>query len=124
MKYITKEVFDCKMTIISEIFPLSTLITLTKNLSLTNNINFVGHSSEPEIYFKNASLHIFTSISESFGLVLYETKIYGIPNILLGFDYLIISDGGTIIIYDDRPESIAKEAIKIIKNYKYRKKWG
>ena len=57
-------------------------------------------------------------------MVLSETKIYGIPNILIGLDYLSISHGGTIIIYDDNPESIAKEAIIILKNYTYRKKLG
>ena len=78
----------------------------------------------PELFFKKASLHIFPSLSESFGLVLSETKIYGIPNILLGIDYVTISKGGTIIIYDDRPESIAEEATKILKNNEYKKKLG
>ena len=57
-------------------------------------------------------------------MVLAETKIYGIPNILVGLDYVSISEGGTIIIYDDQPQSIAKEAIKILQNYRYRKKLG
>ena len=65
----------------------------------------------PEKHFKDASLHIFPSLSESFGLILSETKIYGIPNILLGLDYLSISRGGTIIIYDDTAESISKESL-------------
>ena len=80
MKYIIKEIPECEMKVISEIFPFSQLKILVRNLNLTNNIIFVGYSSKPETYFKNASLHIFTSISESFGLVLCETKIYGIPN--------------------------------------------
>ena len=124
MKYIIEEIPECEMKIISEIFPFSQLKLLVRNLNLTNNIIFAGYSSKPETNFKNASLHIFTSISESFGLVLCETKIYGIPNILLGLDYVTISEGGTIIIYDDKPETIAKEALKILKNKKYRKKLG
>ena len=124
MKYIIEEIPECEMKIISEIFPFSQLKLLVRNLNLTNNIIFVGYSSKPETNFKNASLHIFTSISESFGLVLCETKIYGIPNILLGLDYVTISKGGTIIIYDDKPETIAKEAIKILKNKEYRKQLG
>ena len=35
-----------------------------------------------------------------------------------------IAKGGTIIIYDDKPESLANEAIKILKNKRYRKKLG
>ena len=53
-----------------------------------------------------------------------ETKIYGIPNILLGLDYTSISEGGTIIIYDETPESFAKAAINILKNYTLKYKLG
>ena len=35
-----------------------------------------------------------------------------------------LSKRGTIIIYDDNPETIAKESIKILKDDKYRKKLG
>jgi hypothetical protein len=124
MKYIIKEIPDCKMKILSFINNEHSLINLVHELKLTNFIDFVGYSSLPEIHFRNASLHIFPSISESFGLALSETKIYGIPNILIGLDYLSISHGGTIIIYDDNPESIAKVAMKILSNYTYRKKLG
>ena len=84
----------------------------------------MGYSSTPEIYYKNSSLHLFPTISESFGLILSETKIFGIPNILLGLDYVSIAKGGTIIIYDDNSISIAKEAIKILKDENYRKRLG
>jgi len=57
-------------------------------------------------------------------MVLSETKIYGIPNIIIGLDYTFNAKGGTIIIYDDKPESLASEAIKIIVKRKYRKKLG
>lgn len=124
MKYIIQEIPYCQMKIISEIFPFSKLKILVQNLNLSNNINFVGYSSKPEIHFKNSSLHIFTSISESFGLVLCETKLYGIPNILLSLGYLSISKGGTIIIYDDTPETIAIECLKILNNFNWRKKLG
>ena len=53
-----------------------------------------------------------------------EVKIFGIPTILCGLDYIILSEGGTVIIYDDNPETVAKEAIKILKDYKYRKRLG
>ena len=69
-------------------------------------------------------MHYFPSISESFGLVLSETKLYGIPSILLGLDYLSIAEGGILIIYDDSPESLAKETIKLLNNEMYIKKMG
>ena len=124
MKYIIKEVPDCKMKIVSSIKKFSSVVKLVHKLNLLNYIKFEGYSSKPEIYLKNASLHIFPSISEAFPMVLSETKIYGIPNILVGLDYLSMSNGGTIIIYDDNPESIANVAIKILKNYTFRKNLG
>ena len=121
MKYIIREIPECEMKIISKIIGLDNLNILINNLNLEKNINFVGYSSTPEIYFKNSSLHIFPSISECFPMVLSETKIFGIPNVLVGIDYVSISKGGTIIIYDDSPKSIAKESIAILKNNKYKK---
>ena len=87
-------------------------------------IKIEGLKDNLEYFFKNASLHFFPTITESFGLVLSETKIYGIPNILLGLDYVSIAQNGTIIIYDDTPESLAKEAIKILLNITFRENLG
>ena len=124
MIYIIEEIKESKMIIISSLFGIYDLESLVNNLNLKNIIEFVGFSLTPEIYFRNSSLHFFTTISESFGLVLCETKIYGIPNILLGLDYVSIAKGGTIIIYDDSPETIAKESIKLLKDKKYIKTLG
>ena len=124
MKYIVKEIPECQLKIISKNKGINKLENLVNQLNLKKNVQFVGYITKPEIYFKNASLHFFPSISESFGLVLSETKIYGIPSILLGLDYVSIAKGGTIIIYDDKPETLAVEAIKLLKNDKYRKKLG
>ena len=124
MKYIIKKIPECKMKLISNKDGLDNIVNITTNLQLQNNIEFEGYIKKPELYFTNASLHIFPSICESFSMVLAETKIFGIPNIVLGLDYLTIVKGGTIIIYDDEPYSIAKEAIKIINNKEYRIKLG
>ena len=124
MKYIIKKVPQSKMIIISDLNDLDYMHNLIRNLTLDNHIKFVGYTNSPEIYYKNASLHIFPTISESFGLVMCETKIFGIPNIIVGIDYISPIIGGTIIIYDDNPESIAVEAIKILNNDTYRIKLG
>ena len=123
MKFIIKEVPDSQLNIISMSKPAK-LKELINSLNLGENVNFSPFTLSPALYFKNASLHFFPTIHESFGLVLCETKIYGIPNILLGLNYVSIAKGGTIIIYDDKPESLAYEAIKILKNKRYRKKLG
>ena len=57
-------------------------------------------------------------------MVLSETKIYGIPSILVGIDYVKNGNEGIYVIYDDQPETIAKIAIKILNDEKYRKRLG
>ena len=124
MEYIVKEIPKIEMKIITKIFGINNLQDIIDNLNLKKNIDFYGYTTIPEKYFRKISLNIITSISESFSLVLSETKIYGIPNILIGINYITIGDKGTVIIYDDSPESLAKETIKMLKNEEYRNKLG
>ena len=124
MEYIRNEIPGSELIIISNLTGIEHLSMLMNNLDLGNNIKFNGYSSSPDIFFKDASLNIFPSISEAFPMVLSEAKIYGIPSILLGLDYIYIAKIGTVIIYDDSPESLAKESISIIINKEYRKKLG
>jgi len=124
MEYIKNELPEILMIIISNITNNYYIKNLVNDLNLEKKIKFIGYSSTPEIYYQNCSLHIFPSISESFGLVLSEAKIYGIPSILIGLDYISISKGGTFIIYDDKPEYISIKAMEIFKNKKYKKRFG
>ena len=124
IEYINKEIPECELKIISNITKNFYIKDLVVNYGLEKTIRFIEYTSTPEIFFKNASLHIFPTVSESFGLVLSEAKLYGIPNILLGLEYISISNGGIINIYDDTPESISKEAIKILNENKYKVKLG
>ena len=124
MKYITKVIPKSEMKIITNLNYIDYLNKTIFDLKLQNNIKFFQYTSIPEIYYKNSSLHIFPSVSESFSLVLSEANMYGIPSILVGLDYISTINRGTIIIYDDNSTSIAREAIKILKNEKYRKKLG
>ena len=112
MKYIVKEIPKCEMLIVINL-KSHYLQKLTYKLNLNKNIKFLGYFLNPEKFYMNISLHIFPSLSEAFPNVLSETLIYGIPTILLGLDYLSLSKGGVIILYDDSPLSIAKIAIKI-----------
>ena len=123
IKYIVNKIPECKMKIISS--HCGYLKEIVKALNLDKYIEFVGYSSKPEQFFQNASLHFFPSLVESFGNELTETLSYGIPNILIGLDYVSPSNkGGTLIIYDDSPISLANIAIKVLQNKSYLKKLG
>ena len=124
MKYIVKKIPECKMKIISSLKGVKSLKDLIDKLNLKNNIKFEGFTLNPEIFYNNASLHIFPTLIESFPMVLSETKIFGIPNIISGIDYVSAGKEGVININDDNPKNIAIESIKILKNDKYRKRMG
>ena len=122
MPNIIKEIPDIKMKIISK--KHNRYKNMIKSLHLENSVKITGYKKNVENYLKNASLHVFPSLGESYAMVLAEAKIFGIPTIICGLDYLALAKGGTVIIYDDNPDTIAKEAIKILKDDKYRKKLG
>ena len=122
MEYIIKEMPLANLNIISRDNGTDRLKNYINNLNLEKCVKFRNYSSDPSIYFKNASLNLLTSISESYSLVLSETKIYGIPNILLGLDYLLLAKNGTIIIHDDLPETLAKVSMKILYQRIFKKK--
>ena len=122
MKKIIEEIPKCEMNIVS--FPEWKYVRLIYSLSLEEKVRFVGYKENIEIYLKNSSLHILPSLSEAYPMVLSETKIFGIPSIICGLDYLALAKEGTVIIYDDNPITIAKEAIKILRDDLYRKKLG
>lgn len=124
MQYIVKDIPESEMLIISNLKGTNYLQKLTEQLNLTKIIKFVGYYPNPEQFYRNASLHIFPTLAEAFPNVLSETLIYGIPNILVGLDYVSAAKGGTIIIYDESPLSIAKISIKILLNKRLRKKLG
>ena len=122
MKEIIKEIPRCEMNIVS--IPELKYEILINSLFLEEKVRFVGYQKNIEIYLKNSSLHILPSLSEAYPMVLSETKIFGIPSIICGLDYLALAKEGTVIIYDDNPSTIAKEAIKILRDDLYRKKLG
>ena len=105
LEYIKNEIPDVKLIIISKLTGIKYLQDIITNLNLENNVIFGKYSSDPSIYYKNASLHFLPSISEGYPL-----------------DYISLAKNGTIIIYDDTPESLAKISLKILKKRIFKKK--
>jgi hypothetical protein len=124
MKYIGTQIPQSELKIISSLDGIDYLLQIIDELKLENFVKFEGYTSNPSIYYKNASLHLFPTLVEAFPNILSETKIYGIPNILIGLDYVTCANGGTVIIYDDSPLSLSKVIIKILRNKKYKENLG
>ena len=122
MANIINEIPECRMNILS--YTYKKCEVLIKELKLEKYVRFVGYHKNIEEYLKNSSLHILPSLSEAYPMVLSETNIFGIPSIIIGLDYLALANKGNVIIFDDNPQIIAMEAIKILKDDNYRKKMG
>ena len=93
-------------------------------LGLKKNIIFKKLTKNITQYYKNSSIFLLTSIFEGCPMSLSESKLYGLPSIVVGMNYLSSSKNGVININEDNPELIANEILKLLKDKKYRELEG
>ena len=124
MYYIVKEVPDAILYLVSSDGRIQFLKDLTKNLNLTQNIIFKPGSKNISAIFWNTSIHMFTSLSEAFPMAMNEGKAHGMP--IVGFDvpYSVPYQQGFIGVDLFDIKGLARETIKLLKDYNYRKKMG
>ena len=123
MAEIVKEVPDARLTIIG-IEPPQHLKDLIKELNLQNNIHYPGFSTNITEFYLNTSVLLMTSVSEAYPMVLNEAKAHGLPIISFNIDYSPSFHSGVITVEMFNYTQMAKEAIKLLNNYEYRKKKG
>lgn len=63
------------------------LIELVSKLGIQNNVKFMGFTHKTDEAFQNATVHLFASKFEGFGLTLLESLANGTPNIAYAVDY-------------------------------------
>ena len=97
---------------------------LTDKLGLTKNIIFKKLTNNPLQYYKNSSIFLLTSIFEGCPMTLSESKLYGLPSIVVGMSYLSSAKNGVININDDDPKIIANEIINLLNKKEYRELEG
>ena len=124
MFYIVKEVPDAMLYLVSSDSRIQFLKNLTRDLNLTNNIIFKGNTYNLTELFCNSSVHMFTSLSEAFPMAMNEGKAHGVP--IVGFDvpYSMPYQQGFIGVKLFDVEGLARETIKLLKDYDYRKRMG
>lgn len=96
----------------------------TNKLGLSNNIVFNPLTNNTHEYYKNSSIFLLTSIFEGCPMTLTESKLYGLPTIVVGMNYLSYAKNGVIYINDNNPKLIADEILKIFSNKNYRELEG
>ena len=121
MAEIVKEVPDARLTIIG-IEPPKYLKDLIKQLKIENNVHYPGFSTNITQFYLNTSVLLVTSLSESYPMVMNEGKAHGLPIVAFNVDYSPCYQSGIIKVEMFDYVAMAKETIKLLKDYDYRKK--
>ena len=124
MEIIVKEVPDTKLYLVSSDSRVQFLKNLTRDLNLTKSIIFKGGTFSLTQLFLNCSVHMYTSLSEAFPMALNEGKAYGMPVVGFKVPYSNPYKEGFIGVELFDVKGLARETIKLLKDYDYRKKKG
>ena len=124
MSLIVKEIPDAKLYFISSDYRIKFIEDLVQELNLTNNIEIINYVDNITEYYLNTSVLLCPSISESFPMVMNEGKAFGVPIVAFNVSYCPSYQKGVILVDMLNVEQMAKEAIKLLKDYNYRKTKG
>lgn len=101
-----------------------------KEYNLENSVTLLGFKNKNELdeIYKNSSIYVMTSYTESFGLVLLEAESYGIPILALdsaqGAKEIIQNEKNGYLIQNRNLEEMSKKIIKLIEDKDLRKQLG
>ena len=124
MIYIIKEVPDAKLTLVTSDSRIQFLKDLIKRLNLTNNVFINYHTYNISSCFWNSSVFMYTSFSEAYPMAMNEGKAHGMPIVAFDVPYSPPYQNGVIVVDQLDCEALARETIKLLKDYDYRKKMG
>ena len=124
MPYIIKEVPDAILNIYSSNYNVNELKDLVKQLNVSNNVNINYYIENITQAFWNSSVVMYTSLSEAFPMAMVEAKAHGMPIVAFNVPYSVPYQSGVINVEMLDCEALAKETIKLLKDYNYRKKMG
>ena len=123
MSHIAKEIQDAKLIFATSDTRIKELQNLSNYYNISNNVIFQFFPNITEI-FLNSSVLMFTSLCEAFPMAMNEGKAYGLPVVAFNVPFSPPYQSGVIIVPYLDVEALAKETIKLLKDYNYRKKMG
>lgn len=95
---------------------------LIHQMGLQDHVDVIPATPDVDAYYSRASLHLLTSITESFCLVLAEAKLRGIPTAMYNIPFLELVQGGkglvTSEIYD--AAALSSQIIRVLTDEKLR----
>lgn len=104
----------------------SSIRKVLKELDIEKNVQFYPNEKNVDQHYAVAKIHLLTSITESFCLVIAEAKSYAIPTVMYSIPFLeLVKDGkGIIEIAQKDSISAAAEIVKLLEDETYRTKLG
>ena len=119
-----KEIPDARLNLISSDSKTQELIQLINKLNLTNNVFYIPFTPNIQELFLNTSIFFFPSLTEAFPMALNEAKAYGLPCVTFDVSYSLPFQSGVVKVDTFDYKGLARETIKLLKDYDYRIKKG
>ena len=122
--YIVKEVPDAILTLVTSDYRIEFAKKLAKDLNISHNLVINYHTYNISNHFWNSSVHMYTSLTEAFPMAMNEAKAHGLPIVAFDVPFSPPYQDGVITVDLLDCEGLARETIKLLKDYNYRKKMG
>lgn len=98
---VAKEVHDVKLLMVGVENGQKGYGKYVKQLGIEKNVEFIAPTNEIGQYYEQASIHMLTSVTESFCLVVAEAKSYHLPTIMYDVPFIeLVEDGKGVIIHE------------------------
>ena len=123
MSYIVKDVPDSNLIFATSDTNMRGIENFAKSLNISNHIIIKYFPNITEV-FLNSSVLLFTSLSEAFPMAMNEGKAHGLPVVAFDVPFSIPYQSGVITVPQLNCEALARETVKLLKDYNYRKKKG
>jgi glycosyltransferase involved in cell wall biosynthesis len=126
---VVKQIPGARLLIVGNDVTLGATASIKKEISrlnLENNVLLCGYSKDVSTYYLKSSIHLVTSIVESFSNVIGESKSFGLPCVMYEMPYLeMLRDGmGYIAVEQGNIQAAANAIIKLLSDDEYRKQMG
>lgn len=99
---------------------------LTKELGITDNVDFLGFKDNTEFYYNSGKMYVLTSVIEGLPMAMLEAMACGLPCVVsnVGDVSDIAKDGENAIVIDDPydVDGFAKAIIRLLNDDKLYKK--
>lgn len=97
-----------------------------KKLGLEKNVELIGYTSNIEEYYRQAACLLITSASESYGMIIEESRAFGLPLVMYELPYLELlqSGKGYIAVEQMDRQAAARALVRVLQNPQLRETLG